>query len=260
MRIFLPDAKCFGLQGNLLFVLLTGFLISYSLGATTNAQAYREMSSMINSIRKSWNLEILFEEQAAIATAQDHAEALVKRSVLSHFDSDGRRVTERYRLNGGTGVRAGENLGTGHSVRAIFNAWLESESHRENILNPVWGRFGLGISVLPDKRILVVLVLSISRLESVEIIHSNGSAVISVYILINLPDLNTQPFIRLAGQDYKPESVQKIGIRRRLIRFVSTHHVDKKETIGAASLFFYHDGQKLITDLFFHRINEIQLE
>ena len=236
--------------------LLTGFLISYSLGATTNTEAYQEMSSMINSIRKSWNLEILFEEQAAIETAQNHATALVKRSVLSHFDSDGRRVTERYRLNGGTGVRVGENLGAGHSVHAIFTAWLESESHRENILNPVWGRFGLGINILPDKRILVVLVLSISRLESVEIIHSNGPAAISAYILINLPNLNAQPFIRLSGQDYKPESVQKIGIRRRLIRFVSTHHAGKKEAIGVASLFFYHDGQELITDLFFHRMNE----
>ena len=155
-------------QKNFSAVLLILPLISHTVTnarelSASNTGAIDAMLSTINKIRANEGLHALVHEETASLAATLHADELVGRKLLSHRNLNGERVAERYRLVGGTGTKAGENLGAGDSIESILIAWVKSPSHRSNLLNPEWYRVGFGQARTDKGRIILVAIFSNSR-------------------------------------------------------------------------------------------------
>ena|GEM_PF-3605912 len=128
----------------------------------------------VNEVRSRHGvLPVRFDVSAADA-ARSHAADLAVRRTLSHVGPDGSRVVERYRRSGGTGLRAGENLGAGDSIPSILNGWMSSDAHRANMLDAGWKTAGIGIAAIEGERIVAVLVFSCSRWDTDEVRRTGG--------------------------------------------------------------------------------------
>ena len=136
------------------------------------------LADLINNERKNNNLNVLFSETAADKTAQKYAEELAERKVLSHTGKNGTRVEERYRNSGGTGLLSGENIAVSDSPYKIFQAWMKSPLHKENLLNPDWNSFGLGFAGINGKRFTAVLVFTNSLWRRITVTCSENNLVI----------------------------------------------------------------------------------
>ncbi len=132
--------------------------------AATRAAA--DFIDAINALRLERGLHTLRVDDSACRAAAAYAAQLAERMVLSHRGLDGSRVAQRYLQQGGTGRLSGENLGAGNSLSAIMEGWLNSPSHRQNMLNPRWYSFGTGTAPLPKGRLLAVAVFTDSRWQT----------------------------------------------------------------------------------------------
>jgi uncharacterized protein YkwD len=119
-------------------LLLTG-------GAEAAALSEREASLLgaVNAVRAAHDLRPLSVDGRLVRAARGHSATLLRRDVLTHGD-----FHRRMRRSGARGPLYGENLawGTGAraSARKIVRAWLQSPSHRRNLLRPGFRRIGLG--------------------------------------------------------------------------------------------------------------------
>lgn len=138
-------------------------------------QSDEPIINTINNIRVSRGLNRLSGDPAAASTAKKHAAELARRHTLSHRGLDGSRVVERYRNAGGTGLSAGENLGAGDSIQVIIDAWMNSPSHRDNLLNKDWNAVGIGSSQLQGGRIVLVAVFTTSSWQTLSVEESQGN-------------------------------------------------------------------------------------
>ena len=76
---------------------------------------------------------------------------MVQEGYWDHYAPDGTTPWDFIRRSGYDYAAAGENLARGFQVEPkIVEAWMKSELHRANILNPGYNE--VGISVLPYER------------------------------------------------------------------------------------------------------------
>jgi hypothetical protein len=87
--------------------------------------------------------------------ARYHTKKMVKRGELFHQTSQQLqdRITNWNAL--------AENVGRGRTVRTVHRRFMRSESHRENILNPVYTHVGVGVVKKGDEKWVTVLFESI---------------------------------------------------------------------------------------------------
>jgi uncharacterized protein YkwD len=152
-------------------VLLLAERVHVHINATRSRFGFRELS---------WSPELA---SVAIAHSMDMADG----GYFAHVAPDGSDLSRRFsegnmdcalRLDSETLLTGGENLAIGHRVatfrvnedggrvptrfrsvegvaKEIVNHWMESETHRANLLHPLWGREGIGIVVTYDGQILI---------------------------------------------------------------------------------------------------------
>jgi uncharacterized protein YkwD len=80
---------------------------------------------------------------------------MAQQHFFSHRGLDGKMVNDRAEQIGMFDWRAiGENIafnrGYDQPVEMAVEKWLESPSHRENLLNKSWIETGVGVAVSPD--------------------------------------------------------------------------------------------------------------
>ncbi len=110
---------------------------------------------LVNGERADRGLASLAPNAKLAAAASAYAADLVAGSYFSHTGRDGSSSLVRIQRSGyitsGAGYVLGENLawGTGAlaTPRSIMQAWMNSDGHRQNILNPRFREFGMGIAV-----------------------------------------------------------------------------------------------------------------
>lgn len=79
--------------------------------------------------------------------AQAHSDDMQNESFFSHTGSDGSSFSDRIKRTNYEGSPGGENIASGHtSEQAVIEAWIKSEGHCRNIMNPDFTAFGLGRS------------------------------------------------------------------------------------------------------------------
>ncbi|HYD30304.1 MAG TPA: CAP domain-containing protein [Azospirillaceae bacterium] len=115
---------------------------------------------LVNRERLARGLTPLRPDATLDATAQRHAEDMLRRNYFDHVSPEGHSVLDRYIAAGGNRWRAvAENIArclgcelppTPEELAKTQQGWMDSPSHRENILNPAISQFGFGLATGRD--------------------------------------------------------------------------------------------------------------
>ena len=97
-----------------------------------------DLSAMTNADRAAAGLRPLATAGDLQSLAQSRANEMAKGGRIAHTTNLGTRVSGWKRL--------GENVGRGPNLRDIETAFMASPSHRENILDPAFTQFGVGVT------------------------------------------------------------------------------------------------------------------
>lgn len=84
------------------------------------------------------------EDIAAVARA--HSKDMNDRNYFDHNTPDGVTPFQRLTLGGVSYMTAGENIAAAGTAEMIIEAWMKSPGHKANILNPSFGRIGIGVA------------------------------------------------------------------------------------------------------------------
>ena len=91
----------------------------------------------------SWNDQLF-------AAAAGHAKDMVARSFFSHTGSSGSSVADRVSAAGYAWSTVAENIAAGQpSVTRVVDAWMNSDGHCANLMNPAFSELGAGYAVDP---------------------------------------------------------------------------------------------------------------
>jgi len=104
-----------------------------------------------NAVRRADHLTELQYSEALAAVATAHAEDMARQGYLDHIDRSGGNPLTRARAAGISGFHLlAENIGvsdaTQNRVDAIFDAWLKSPVHRDNLFHPAFNTTGIGFA------------------------------------------------------------------------------------------------------------------
>ena len=111
------------------------------------SQAKSELLSIINSERQKNGIGNLNFNTALGNAAQAHADDMYQNNYFSHTGRDGSSPSDRAIRAGYPTRSTGENIAAGTtSPSYIFNMWMGSTGHRQNMLNPTWKSAGIGLA------------------------------------------------------------------------------------------------------------------
>lgn len=135
-----------------------GYMASYEdllPAAKENKKKYKseidEVLDIINSYREEGGIEplVLDDELTTIACAR--AEEIAWSGKFSHYRPNNKFFSSILKDAGITKGSAGENIGRRFTSAAdVCQAWKNSETHYENIMNPEFTRIGIGVAADPD--------------------------------------------------------------------------------------------------------------
>jgi uncharacterized protein YkwD len=104
-----------------------------------------QMLQLVNKERTARGLKPLQADPELIQVARKHSMDMFVRGYFAHKDPDGNDPFDRMKAANVSFLAAGENLALSQSVEIAHNNLMNSPGHRANILNPAFGRLGIGI-------------------------------------------------------------------------------------------------------------------
>lgn len=111
------------------------------------------MIALINVERAARGLGQLAQQSQLTAAAQAHSTDMACNNFFSHTGSDGSSPFDRMTRQGYRFSAAAENIAAGYgSPQDVVNGWMNSEGHRDNILNPTYVHIGVGYVNNPDSQ------------------------------------------------------------------------------------------------------------
>ena len=117
--------------------------------AANSAQVADATLCLINEQRAAVGARALVADDTLSAASTAYAADMVARSFFDHESPDGVTLDDRLRAVGYSYDIAGENIAWGEGPLAtpaqIVDAWMHSDGHRTNILDPDFRQIGLGI-------------------------------------------------------------------------------------------------------------------
>jgi uncharacterized YkwD family protein len=118
-----------------------------STGAYTVSAEEREVVRLVNEIRRSNGLSELTLNEELSRVARIKSEDMAKNSYFSHNSPTYGSPFDMMKKFGISYRTAGENIAKGQrSAQAVVDAWMNSEGHRANILNPSFTQIGVGFT------------------------------------------------------------------------------------------------------------------
>jgi len=110
--------------------------------------------NLVNDVRVENNLKPLTTDKKLMNLAEARCSDMVARNYFSHYTSECKRI------------KCGEILGRAKpfsfgTPEKFLNAWLNSQSHRGVILNPIYKNIGIGI--IDNNGIRIVTIIFSSR-------------------------------------------------------------------------------------------------
>lgn len=123
--------------------------------AEENKKKYRseidEVLEIINGYRKDGGLEPLVLDDKLTTIACARAEEIAWSGRHSHYRPNNKFFSSILKDAGITKGSAGENIGWGYpEASKVCEAWKNSETHYENIMNPEFTKIGIGVAADPD--------------------------------------------------------------------------------------------------------------
>ena len=113
-----------------------GVYLTSSIAVDTSGWEY-DTFVLINEERKKNGLQPLVWNSELAGLAEDHCKDMIKRKYFSHYTPEGLSPFDRMNEYGIKYSAAAENLAAGQPTpESVEKAWMQSEGHRSNILNP----------------------------------------------------------------------------------------------------------------------------
>ena len=113
-------------------------------GNLNTTRIQQELLSLVNAEREQVGAAPLVMNEQLNQAARREAIDIARQRRLSHVGSDGSTVRTRIEDTGYLWSAIGENIAMGQtSPEAVMAAWMRSEGHRQNILNPEFSELGL---------------------------------------------------------------------------------------------------------------------
>jgi len=124
-----------------------------------------QMLNLINNIRAQHGLGQLIVIQSLTDIARTRCQDMVSRGYFSHYTPEGTTFFNIMRKNGISWSNAGENLGNSNPAsygtpNAFINAWMNSASHRDNMLRGHYKYVGIGIVDGGGRRVVTTIFLN----------------------------------------------------------------------------------------------------
>jgi uncharacterized protein YkwD len=106
----------------------------------------QEMLARVNRERTSRGLAPLRRHPYLDDAAQGHADDMFARRYYSHDSLERKTAMERVTAKGYRARYVGENIARGqYSVDEVMDGWMESPTHRDHLLSPVFNDVGFGL-------------------------------------------------------------------------------------------------------------------
>ncbi|MDP2586720.1 MAG: CAP domain-containing protein [Candidatus Komeilibacteria bacterium] len=161
--------------GLLLSIAYMLFFIPRSAGADNVKLEVKRLIDLTNAERIKNNLPTLTINTDLNLAAKHKASDIFKWQKFSH-DLPGKKFSDEVKKVGYEYAITGENLAEGFAdAEAIMKAWMKSQGHRENILNPRYQEIGMSIKrdKLEGRVTYVVVQYFGSRLDPLIILSEN---------------------------------------------------------------------------------------
>jgi len=104
-----------------------------------------QMLEMVNQERTSRGLKPLKADPELTVVARQHSADMFSRGYFSHYTPEGIDPFQRMQAADVKFRTAGENLALAPTLQIAHTGLMNSPGHRANILNPNFGRVGIGI-------------------------------------------------------------------------------------------------------------------
>jgi uncharacterized protein YkwD len=123
--------------------------------ASSATSLERQAFDLLNAERFAIGLEPLMWDDRLSKVARLHSRNMANEKFFSHRGNDGTMIDDRAELLGVRNWAAiGENIaflrGYADPVAGAVEKWMQSPSHRRNLLNPTWANSAIGIAVADD--------------------------------------------------------------------------------------------------------------
>ena len=106
---------------------------------------HQSFALLINDIRAENGVAIVMENATLNAAASAHAQDMVNNDYLSHTSLDGMTPGDRATAAGYDWDFMAENIAQGFLTEtSVMQAWMVSQGHRDNLVDPRPQEFGLG--------------------------------------------------------------------------------------------------------------------
>lgn len=137
--------------------------ISSRLPVLKATRLEEEAFRVVNEQRREQGLEPLEWDAEMLYLARQHSESMANFNFFSHTGRDGKTVDERADSAGVRDWRSiGENIaynsGVKNKVEFAVQSWLQSSSHKNNLLSRKWTRTGIGVAQTPDGKFYITQV------------------------------------------------------------------------------------------------------
>ncbi len=139
------------------FGILLVVLVIISAGSVSFKDlSAEEILNLVNTDREKHGLNDLVLSQTLSLAAEAKASDMVSRNYFAHTGPDGTNPWYWFKILGYNYAYAGENLAEGYTdAKDLENSWMNSPSHRANILSPFYSDVGLAIVESNHKNIIV---------------------------------------------------------------------------------------------------------
>ncbi len=112
---------------------------------TVDAASEQVMLGLVNEERQKKDLPLLTIDEKMREVARGHSRDMFERRYFSHYDPEGKNAGDRLDNAGVTFMYAGENLAYAPDVQTAHEGLMQSEGHRDNILDGHFHRVGIGV-------------------------------------------------------------------------------------------------------------------
>jgi uncharacterized protein YkwD len=104
-----------------------------------------QMLQLVNEERAKAGLKPLRADPELARVARNHSQDMFRRGYFAHENPDGQDPFDRMRAANVKFRAAGENLALAQTLEIAHTNLMNSPGHRANILNPSFGRLGIGV-------------------------------------------------------------------------------------------------------------------
>jgi len=111
----------------------------------TDAKAESQMITLVNKERTDRGLPALVYDPVITEVARGKSRDMFDRRYFSHYDPDGKNAADRMQAARVSYTLVGENLAYAPDLTSAHTGLMNSEGHRANILEPEFGRIGIGV-------------------------------------------------------------------------------------------------------------------